>query len=86
MDQNGRDTEVSEKVLSELSLDGEMWRDMVGNCKRYFASSSCMGSGEAMAAHAEKIGKRWHRGQRWQLRQKQALAARKSQGDNSSAG
>ena len=86
MDQDGRDTEVAEKVLSELSLDGEMWRDMVGNCKRYFASSSCMGSSEAMAAHAQKIGKRWHRGQRWERRQQQDLAARKSQGDNSAAG
>lgn len=86
MDPDGRDAEIAEQVLSEMSLDGEMWRDMVGNCKRYFASSSCMGSGEAMAAHAEKIGKRWHRGQRWQRRQQQALAARKSQDGNSAAG
>lgn len=85
-DPNGRDAEAAEKVLREMSLDGELWRDLVGNCKRYFSSSSCMGSGEAMAAHAQKIGKRWHRGQRWQRLYKKAADVRKRQAGDLSVG
>lgn len=85
MDQTGRDTVAAEKVLSELALDAEVWRDLMGNYKRYFGSSSCSGSGEAMAAYAQKVGKRWHRGQRWQ-RTSQKAARVPNQADNTGVG
>jgi hypothetical protein len=41
-----------------------MWRDLVWHFKKYFGRSSCVGSPSAMAADAERTGKRWHRGQK----------------------
>lgn len=51
-------------VLSKLGIEATMWRDLVWNYKRYFGSSSCAGKPESMAADAERLGKRFHRGQR----------------------
>lgn len=51
-------------LLKSLGIDVTMWRDMVWHFKKYFGRSTCIGSPAAMAADAEKCGKRWHRGQR----------------------
>ena len=51
-------------LLSDLGIEANMWRDLVWNYKRYFGGSSCAGSPDSMAEHAEAIGKRFHRGQR----------------------
>jgi hypothetical protein len=40
----------------------EMLSDLVWNFKKYF--SRCVGGTESMSGDAERIGKRWHRGQR----------------------
>jgi hypothetical protein len=85
MDPNGRDTQAAEKVLSDLSLDGEVWRDLIGNYERYFGRGNCSGSGEVMAAFAQKVGKRWHRGQRWQ-RSFQKAARVRNQADKMGVG
>jgi len=61
---NGPDHETAQTVLSGLGIDGEMWRDVVWNFKKYFGHSTCAGRGESMAEHAQQHGKRWHRGQR----------------------
>jgi hypothetical protein len=53
-----------ETVLDGLGMDGDIWRDLVWNFKRYFGKSSCAGGGEAMADHARRHGKSWCRGQR----------------------
>ena len=58
------DHETAQTVLNGLGIDGEMWRDVVWNFKKYFGQSSCAGREEAMADHAQQQGKRWHRGQR----------------------
>jgi hypothetical protein len=58
------DAAAAQSVLSGLGIDGDMWRDLVWNFRRYFGSSSCAGKPESMAAHAQKHGKRWHRGQK----------------------
>jgi hypothetical protein len=41
-----------------------MWRDLVWEYKRYFGGSSCAAGPASMAADAERLGKRFHRGQR----------------------
>lgn len=51
-------------LLCSLGIDASMWRDMVWHFKKYFGRSSCLGSPSAMAADAERHGKRWHRGQK----------------------
>jgi REP element-mobilizing transposase RayT len=51
-------------LLASLGMDASMWRDMVWHFKKYFGRSSCVGSPSAMAADAERNGKRWHRGQK----------------------
>ena len=51
-------------VLSSLGIEASMWRDLVWNFKRYFGRASCAGSPDSMAADAERVGKRFHRGQR----------------------
>jgi hypothetical protein len=51
-------------LLSTLGIDASMWRDLVWHFKKYFGRSSCAGSPSAMAADAERTGKRWHRGQK----------------------
>ncbi|MEZ6120627.1 MAG: hypothetical protein R3C28_29175 [Pirellulaceae bacterium] len=51
-------------LLSSLGIEANMWRDLVWNFKRYFGNSSCAGSPNSMAEHAESTGKRFHRGQR----------------------
>jgi REP element-mobilizing transposase RayT len=40
----------------------EMLSDLVWNFKKYF--SRCVGGSESMSGDAERIGRRWHRGQR----------------------
>jgi hypothetical protein len=40
----------------------EMLSDLVWNFKKYF--SRCVGGSESMSSDAERIGRRWHRGQR----------------------
>ena len=60
-------TEVPAKlqsILTGLGIEASMWRDLVWNFKRYFGRASCAGSPEAMAADADRTGKRFHRGQR----------------------
>lgn len=51
-------------LLSSLGIEANMWRDLVWNFKRYFGNSSCAGSPNSMAEHAESTGKHFHRGQR----------------------
>lgn len=63
-DTDGQDHEVAHTVLQQIGIDGDMWRDVVWNFKKYFGQSSCAGKSEAMSEHAQKNGKRWHRGQR----------------------
>lgn len=54
------------KALSEASMScgivPEMLSDLVWNFKKYF--SRCVGGSEAMSKDAERIGRRWHQGQR----------------------
>ena len=50
-------------LVSRLGVDLKMWRDMVWNFQRYFGRSSCAGSPESMAMHAENSGRRWSHGQ-----------------------
>jgi hypothetical protein len=54
------------KALSEASVScgivPEMLSDLVWNFKKYF--SRCVGGAESMSSDAERIGRRWHRGQR----------------------
>ncbi|MFN7290178.1 MAG: transposase [Pirellula sp.] len=40
----------------------EMLSDLIWNFKKYF--SRCVGGSESMSSDAERIGRRWHRGQR----------------------
>jgi len=49
---------------SRLGMDASMWRDLVWDYKRYFGKSSCAGRSESMAADAQRLGKRFHHGQR----------------------
>ena len=53
-----------QSVLTKLGIEATMWRDLVWNYKRYYGKSSCAGKPESMAADAERLGKRFHRGQR----------------------
>lgn len=71
-DADGMDHEVAQTVLRKIGIDGDMWRDVVWNFRKYFGQSSCAGRSEAMAEHAHQNGKRWHRGQR-QLRSSHAV-------------
>ena len=64
LETNGADDEVVQGVLGRIGIDGEMWRDVVWNFKKYFGKSTCAGKSDAMAQHAQQNGKRWHRGQR----------------------
>lgn len=57
-------TQKLRKVLSALGIDPRMWRDLVWNYKKYFGQSCCAGRPESMVANAERVGKRFHRGQR----------------------
>lgn len=54
------------KALSDASMScgivPEMLSDLVWNFKKYF--SRCVGGSEAMSKDAERIGRRWHQGQR----------------------
>ena len=54
------------KVLNEALIKSgvvpEMLSDLVWNFKKYF--SRCVGGAESLSGDAERIGKRWHRGQR----------------------
>lgn len=52
------------KVLSTIGMDASMWRELVWNYKKYFGRSSCAGSPDSVAEHAERTGKRFHPGQR----------------------
>ena len=54
----------TDTLLSDLGIEANMWRDLVWNYKRYFGGSSCAGSPDSMAEHAESIGKRFHQGLR----------------------
>ncbi|MDP1561870.1 MAG: hypothetical protein Q8M16_10870 [Pirellulaceae bacterium] len=63
-DVDGTDHENAQNVLSRIGIDGDMWRDVVWNFKKYFGQSSCAGKTDAMAEHANQHGKRWRRGQR----------------------
>ncbi len=58
------DKVAATKVLERLGIDAKMWQDLVWNFKKYFGHGSCAGKREALAEHAQKTGKRWHRGQR----------------------
>lgn len=51
-------------LLTSLGIEAGMWRDLVWHFKKYFGRCSCVGSPAAMAADAERTGKRWHRGQK----------------------
>jgi hypothetical protein len=51
-------------ILNGLGIEATMWRDLVWEYKRYFGRSSCAGRPTSMAADAERLGKRFHRGQR----------------------
>lgn len=51
------------QLLNKLGIDAGMWRDLVWNFKRYFGQSSCVGTPEAMASDAARLGRHWHRGQ-----------------------
>jgi hypothetical protein len=51
-------------ILQGLGIEASMWRDLVWDYKRYFGGSSCAGRPASMAADAERLGKRFHRGQR----------------------
>jgi hypothetical protein len=57
-----------QSLLSSVGIDASLWRDLVWEYKRYFGRSSCAGRPESLAADAERVGKRFHRGQR-QLRE-----------------
>ncbi|MFN7293008.1 MAG: transposase [Pirellula sp.] len=54
------------KALSDASVScgivPEMLSDLVWNFKKYF--SRCVGGADSMSGDAERIGRRWHRGQR----------------------
>jgi hypothetical protein len=52
------------EILTKVGIDASMWRDLVWNYKRYFGRSSCAGTPQSMAAHAERHNKHWHPGQR----------------------
>jgi hypothetical protein len=64
LDADGQDREIPHTVLQQIGIDGDLWRDVVWNFKKYFGHSSCAGKSNAMAEHARQNGKRWHRGQR----------------------
>ena len=51
-------------VLSDLGIEGAMWRDLVWNFKRYFGRSSCAGRPESMRRNAVEHGRNWAQGQR----------------------
>jgi len=51
-------------VLASLGIDVSKWRDLVWHFKQYFGRCACAGSPEAMASHAQRTGKHWHRGQK----------------------
>lgn len=48
--------------LIEVGVVPEMLSDLVWNFKKYF--SRCVGGTESMSSDAERIGRRWHQGQR----------------------
>jgi hypothetical protein len=52
------------EILTKVGIEASMWRDLVWNYKRYFGRSSCAGTPQSMAAHAERHNKNWHPGQR----------------------
>ncbi len=52
-----------DRVFAKLGIESSMWRDLVWNFRRYFGSGGCAGSPQSMASDAERVGKRWHRGQ-----------------------
>jgi REP element-mobilizing transposase RayT len=62
----GAGTVALPKALSDASVScgivPEMLSDLVWNFKKYF--SRCVGGSEAMSKDAERIGRRWHQGQR----------------------
>jgi len=51
-------------VLASLGIEVSMWRDLVWHFKKYFGRCACAGTPGAMASDAERIGKRWHHGQK----------------------
>ena len=53
-----------QQLLGSLGVDPSLWRDLVWNYKRYFGQSCCAGRPESLVADAQRIGKRFHRGQR----------------------
>ncbi|MCA9193832.1 MAG: hypothetical protein KDB03_18800 [Planctomycetales bacterium] len=53
-----------QQLLDSLGVDPSLWRDLVWNYKRYFGQSCCAGRPESLVADAQRIGKRFHRGQR----------------------
>jgi len=53
-----------QQLLASRGIESAMWRDLVWHFHRYFGRSSCAGSPNAMAADAQRVGKRWYRGQR----------------------
>lgn len=55
--------ESMQTILGKLGIEASMWRDLVWNFKKYFGRGSGAGSPQSLAADAERLGKRWHRGQ-----------------------
>ena len=53
-------------ALTSLGIESTMWRELVWNFKRYFGCASRAGSPESMAVDAQRTGKRFHRGQRFE--------------------
>jgi hypothetical protein len=52
------------ETLARLGIDAAMWRDLVWHWQKFFGKASCVGRPSSLSGDAEKLGKRYHRGQR----------------------
>ena len=52
-----------QNLLTQIGIDGSMWRDLVWNWQKYFGKSACIGRPDSIRANANRTGHHWHRGQ-----------------------
>ncbi len=52
------------KCLAKIGVDLSQWSDLMQNFRQYFGGANCIGTSASMAADAQRVGRRWHRGQR----------------------
>ncbi|MEM9646187.1 MAG: hypothetical protein AAF989_14450, partial [Planctomycetota bacterium] len=50
-------------ALTRIGIDVSMWRDLVWDWQKYFGQTTCVGSPDAMRAHAKTTGRHHNRGQ-----------------------